>query len=116
VSDVLQSEFGALSIAKWCRAKGISTASFFKLKRIGLTPAELHIPGTNIKRITAEADREWAARMLELTKTKEYEREAERRRAIASKAGKIAGQSPLHVSKRGPRATAATPAQSTQTP
>ena len=109
MSDTLQSEFGALSVAEWCRAKGICVATYHKLKRIGLTPEELRVPGRNIIRITAEADREWVARMREMTKTKEYERETQRRRAMASKAGKIAGQSPLHVSKRGPRATASAP-------
>jgi hypothetical protein len=51
-----------------------------------LTPDELHVPGTNIRRITPEADRAWIARMAELTKTKEYEREAERRTDLAKKA------------------------------
>jgi hypothetical protein len=68
-----------------------------------LTPDDLHIPGTNIKRITPEADREWIARMAELTKTKEYEREAERRSALARRAGDMAARSPNHVSQRKAR-------------
>jgi hypothetical protein len=89
----------ALTISEWCRAKGICIATYYKLKKLGLTPAELHIPGTNITRITPEADREWIARMAELTKTKEHAREAERRVAMAKKAGDKAAQSPKHISQ-----------------
>ena len=89
----------ALTISEWCRAKGICIATYYKLKKLGLTPAELHIPGTIIKRITPEADREWIARMAELTKTKEYKREAKRRTDLAKKAGKLAAKSSKHVSQ-----------------
>jgi hypothetical protein len=89
----------ARTIPQWCESKQICVATYHKLKRLGLTPDELHIPGTNIKRITPEADREWIARMAELTKTKEYERETERRSVLAKKAGKLAAKSPRHVSQ-----------------
>jgi hypothetical protein len=89
----------ALTIPDWCRGKGICIATFYKLRKLGLTPAELHIPGTIIKRITPEADREWIARMAELTKTKQFEREAERRTAMAKKAGAMAAKSPKHISQ-----------------
>jgi hypothetical protein len=79
----------ARTIPQWGQSKQICIATYHKLKKLGLTPDELHIPGTNIKRITPEADREWIARMAELTKTKEYEREAERRTTLAKKAAKL---------------------------
>jgi hypothetical protein len=89
----------ARTIPEWCEGKRICVATYYKLKRLGLTPDELHVPGTNIRRITPEADREWIARMAELTKTKEYKREAERRTALAKKAGDIAARSPNHISE-----------------
>jgi hypothetical protein len=89
----------ARTIPQWCQSKQTCIATYHKLKKLGLTPDELHIPGTNIKRITPEADREWIARMAELTKTKEYKREAERRTALARKAGDMAARSPKHISQ-----------------
>jgi hypothetical protein len=89
----------ARTIPQWCQSKQICIATYHKLKKLRLTPDELHIPGTNIKRIMPEADREWIARMAELTKTKEYEREAERRTALAKKAGDKAARSPKHISQ-----------------
>jgi hypothetical protein len=90
----------AHTIREWCASKRICLATYHKLKRLGLTPDELHVPGTNIRRITPQADRDWIARMAELTKTKEYKREAERRSDLAKKAGDIAARSPKHVSAR----------------
>jgi hypothetical protein len=87
--------------------KRICVATYYKLRRLGLTPDELHVPGTNIRRITPKGDREWIARMGELTKTKEYEREAERRTALAKKAGKLAARSSKHVSQIKRRKAAA---------
>jgi hypothetical protein len=90
----------ARTIPEWCEGKRICPATYYKLKRLGLTPDELHVPGTNIRRITPEADRAWVARMAELTKTKEYKREAQRRTDLAKKAGKLAAKSLKHVSQR----------------
>ena len=89
----------ARTIPQWCQGKQICIATYHKLKKLGLTPDELHIPGTNIKRITPEADRAWIARMAELTKTKEYAREVKRRTDLAKKAGKLAAKSSKHVSQ-----------------
>jgi hypothetical protein len=89
----------AHTIREWCESKRICLATYYKLRRLGLTPDELHVPGTNIRRITPEADRAWIARMAELTKTKEYEREVKRRAVMAKKAGDKAARSPKHVSQ-----------------
>jgi hypothetical protein len=89
----------ARTIPEWCEGKRICVATYYKLRRLGLTPDELHVPGTNIRRITPEADRAWVERMAELTKTKEYKREAKRRTALAKKAGDLAARSSKHVSQ-----------------
>jgi hypothetical protein len=99
-ASTLDEQEVARTIPEWCKGKRICIATYHKLKKLGLTPDELHIPGTNIKRITSKADREWIARMAELTKTKEYKREAERRTALAKKAGDMAARSPKHISQR----------------
>jgi hypothetical protein len=51
-----------------------------KLRRLGLTPDELYVPGTNIGRITPEADRAWIARMAELTPAQDRRRGKDRAR------------------------------------
>jgi len=85
----------ARTIPEWCEGKRICIASYYKLRRMGLTPDKLHVPGTNITRITPEADRAWIARMAELTKTKEYKREAKRRTDSAKKAGRLSILDPM---------------------
>ena len=58
-------------------------------------------PGTNIRRITPEADAEWEAKMAKLA-TEEAARLAQQRRVeLASAAGKAAAKSSKHVSRRG---------------
>jgi hypothetical protein len=59
-----------------------------------------HVPGTRIERITPEARQAWRERMAELAKSETAQLEAERRRAQAAEAGKLAAQSPNHVSRR----------------
>ena len=88
------------TIPEWCKARRLSRSTYHKLKKLGRGPKELEIPGTRIKRITPEADAEWEARMAELAKSEDAQLEAERRRAQAAEAGKLAAQSPNHVSRR----------------
>jgi hypothetical protein len=88
------------TVLEWCKARHLSRSTYHKLKNFGLGPKELEIPGTRIKRITPEADAEWEARMAELAKSEAAQLEAERRRAQAAEAGKLAAQSPNHVSRR----------------
>jgi hypothetical protein len=88
------------SVPEWCAFRGYSEATFYKLKRAGLAPAVLTIPGFNIPRITARADQEWQERMAALAQEKAAQLERERRADHARRAGKAAAQSPDHVSKR----------------
>ena len=67
---------------------------------LGRGPDVLHVPGTRIERITPEARQAWRERMAELAKSETAQLEAERRRAQAAEAGKLAAQSPNHVSRR----------------
>jgi hypothetical protein len=85
---------------QWCRAKGLSVSSGYKIKNSGLGPELLEVPGVRGSRVTPEADAAWEARMAEAAKSQDAQLEAERRRAQAAEAGRIAAQSPRHVSRR----------------
>jgi hypothetical protein len=89
-----------LTISEFCRLAHISTPTYFSLQRKGLGPETITIPGTRIVRISPQARREWRERMRELSATETAKLEARRRREQASRAGKLAVASPLHVSKR----------------
>jgi hypothetical protein len=76
----------------------MSPSKYHELKKKGLGPKETDIDG--MKRITP-ADREaWHVLMYEHTKSEDALLAAERRRELASIAGRTAAVSPLHVSKR----------------
>jgi hypothetical protein len=90
----------SLTIAEFCALERISKAAYYGLRGRGLGPEEFRPPGTSIVRITAQARREWHARIGEAQKSQAAELEVARRSAQAAEAGRIAAQSPAHVSKR----------------
>jgi hypothetical protein len=67
------------TIPQFCEVENLSASSYFKLKRLGLGPDEMRIPGTEIVRITATAHRGWRERMIALGQTKQAELERQRR-------------------------------------
>jgi hypothetical protein len=105
VDDLLQP---SLTIKQFCVCENISPASYFKIRRLGLGPAEMVIPGTEIIRITPKAHREWRARLEQQGKTTEAELERQRRAEQRRAAGKRAAASPQHVSRRPIHARART--------
>jgi hypothetical protein len=82
----------AMTIGQWCAAKKVSRPYYHKLQQKGLGPKTIRI-GTRIVRITVEADREWVERMAKLAEAKKAQRERERHREWASRAGKAAVES-----------------------
>jgi hypothetical protein len=92
----------SLSIADFCRLVGISSFTYYALRKRGLTPKEFRIPGTQIVRISPQARREWQERFESSAMQEWAEREFERRSAINVKAGKLAAESPLHPRYRPP--------------
>jgi hypothetical protein len=88
----------SLTRSGFCYVENISPTKYHGLKNKGLGPEEMNVDG--MIRITPEARAKWHERMAELAKSKAGQLEAERRRAQAAQAGKIAAASPLHVSKR----------------
>jgi len=84
--------------AEFCSAEHLSKSTYHNLKKRGLGPEELVVPGSRIIRITAESRQRWHERMAELAKSEAAE--AERRRELAAVAGRIAAKSPLHISRR----------------
>ena len=93
----------SFSIPGFCEKENISLSSYHTVKRRGLGPEELRIPGTTIVRITAKARREWHELMAKLATEEAARLEQQRRVEHASAAGKAAAQSEKHVSKRGRR-------------
>ena len=88
----------SLSQNGFCYVENISKAKYYELKKRGLAPDETNIDG--LIRITPKAREAWHARMAELAKSEAAQLEAERRRELASIAGRAAASSPLHISKR----------------
>jgi hypothetical protein len=92
---------GAFTIKGWCRFRGYSPATFYKMKKNGVAPKVTQPPGAP-PRISAEADREW----LEFCNNPKGEmaataaRSAEQRRERAVKAAAKAIESPRHVANR----------------
>jgi hypothetical protein len=89
-----------LRFRQWCRARGLSLSSGYKIRNQGQGPHELQIPGLRGTWVTPEADAEWEQRAADFSASEEGRREATRRREIAAAAGRIAAESPKHVSKR----------------
>ena len=54
----------ALSLTKWCKARGISRAHHHAMRKLGLTPKEIRMGKRII--ITEAADAEWQVRMQEI--------------------------------------------------
>jgi hypothetical protein len=97
VDDLLQP---SLTIRQFCDRENLSAASYYKMRRLGYGPAEMHVPGTEIIRITPQAHREWRARLEQQGKTKEAALERTRRAEQRRAAGKTAAASPMHISQR----------------
>jgi hypothetical protein len=92
---------GDKTIDEWCQSRRINKSSFYKMRKLGLSPDELVIPGLKITRITAEADARWQERMAELANSKKAKLEVARRNEQRKQAGILAAQSPRHVSRAG---------------
>jgi hypothetical protein len=88
---------------EWWTRRRYSKSTYYKLKRLGLAPAELRVPGTSIVRITRQADREWERLMAERAREQSAELERQRRVEACRRAGRAAAQSIYHVSKRAKR-------------
>jgi hypothetical protein len=88
------------TIDEFCVDKNISRPSYFKIRRLGLGPEELRIPGTSIVRITRRAAEEWEERMARLSLEDAAKHERQRRKEHARRAGQAAAKSPAHVANR----------------
>ncbi len=89
----------AETINAWCEIEALSKSAFYALSKKGLGPRTVRVPGTKIIRIV-ESHQSWRDRMAELAASAEAELETQRRRAQSREAGKVAAQSPTHVSHK----------------
>lgn len=85
---------------QFCALERISLSFYHGLQQRGLGPDEMRFPHSPMVRITAKSRAEWHRRMEDLRNSEAVLLEAARRRDRAAEAGRIAAQSPLHVSKR----------------
>jgi hypothetical protein len=101
-TDIVDTRERALTIKEILILENMSLSTYYKLKRHGLGPVEttVPIPGMNFIRITAQARRDWHAKLAALQASEAGELESKRRKAHAAQAGKIAAASPSHVSKQ----------------
>ena len=86
---------------EWRVRKHISKSTHLKLKRAGLAPEEevVTLPGFKLARITPQARRDWQQKIAELRQSREAALESARRQAQVESAGRLAAQSPNHISK-----------------
>jgi hypothetical protein len=85
----------SFTIEEFCELEKISEATYYKLRKDGLTPVEWRPPGTNIVRITGPARREWQKRAPKKNRGEDPKRVAQARRA-----GKRGAASPDHPCRR----------------
>lgn len=90
----------SFTIGEFCAQEKISLSSFFKLKRLGLGPDVLIVPGTNIHRITSASRKAWHLRMENLAQQEAAALEHQRRVEHGARAGAAAAKSLAHHSKR----------------
>jgi hypothetical protein len=88
------------TIEEWCRFENCSTTFYHSLKRRGLGPKTICI-GPFVRIVETHA--EWRARMAERSQQEAGRLENERRRELASRAGRAAVKSALHVCNRSRR-------------
>jgi hypothetical protein len=105
IDDRVIDDQRSLTVKEFLFYEKMSQSTYYKLKRHGLGPEEttIPIPGMNFVRITAQARRDWHAKLAELRSSEAGELERARRADHATQAGKLAAASPLHVSRRGSR-------------
>ena len=99
--EEMSDQHRASTIPDFCLNNGISLSHYHSLKRQGLGPREMLVG--NLIRISSEAEREWTERMEALAASPEGKKRSAERHAKMVRAGKLAAQSPKHVSKQGPR-------------
>jgi hypothetical protein len=88
----------AYTVQEWCQAQRISLSKWADLRKKNQTPRTMQV-GREV-RISVEASREWVAAQEAEAASERVMLERKRRAVLASRAGKIAAQSELHVSKQ----------------
>jgi hypothetical protein len=91
----------SISIPEFCALECMSTATYYKLKRMGLAPRETRLPGRiNWIRITPAARRGWHKLMEKKSNDQATQLERARRVEQTKRAGKNAGASPKHICRQ----------------
>jgi hypothetical protein len=88
------------TIDAFCELEQLSPHSYYKLRRLGLGPREMRVPGTKIVRISEAARREWRTRLEQVGASEQAEHEFRVRAAECSRAAKLGVDSPRHPCHR----------------
>jgi len=67
------------TLEQWRQHRHLSKSTHYQLRKRGLAPEEIAVPGTTIRRISPQADREWEEKMRALAQGKAAQQEAQRR-------------------------------------
>jgi CRISPR/Cas system-associated protein Csm6 len=87
------------TIEQFCEVENISISTYYKLKRLGLSPAELAIL-PKVIRITPQAHALWREQTMARATSEAAQLETERRRQLAKMAGERSAKSPAHNTQR----------------
>src|SRR5262249_27203570 len=102
VVDASLREERSLTIQQFCFLESIGKNTFYKMKRRGTAPEIYYVPvgSATLPRISAQAHRDWRAKLKTLRVSEAGELLAQRKQAQTAQAGKLAARSQLHVSNR----------------
>jgi hypothetical protein len=100
---VPKQEERAMTRAEFWTAEHMSSSTYHKMRKAGLGPDEVQLPGMAFTRITAKARREWHARMEEFRKSRAAQLERERRSELARARRPQKAQTTYRSNVRKPR-------------
>jgi predicted DNA-binding transcriptional regulator AlpA len=98
MSDVITLEQQVFTVQQFCLRNGISTSTWYKLRRQGRGPRVIKLG--HVTRISIEAERDWRVAMEREAAGEAAQLEHARRRAHNSELGKLALKSPGHPANK----------------
>jgi hypothetical protein len=90
----------ALTRHEFCALEGLSMDQYRKLLEEGNGPCERWLPGIDLPQITPQDRAKWQKRMAQSKIQNRIKRERKRRSEHFKRLGKLAVQSPNHISHR----------------
>lgn len=95
----------SLTIQQFCEAEGISLSQYYKMRRSGYGPDEMHVPNSDLVRIAPAAHQAWRERMTALAKSKSSQLERKRRADARTSTRRRAAAAPSVGKRKRAKAT-----------